>query len=83
MRGQFCEADIKYVGEDLKKFFKLWVAKEAYFKYIGTGLYRQLKSISFANEADGYILIYDKESKKEQPVFLMEEDEYLLGVCVD
>ncbi|MHB8062634.1 MAG: 4'-phosphopantetheinyl transferase family protein [Ruminiclostridium sp.] len=83
MREQFSEDDIKYIGGDLRKFFKLWVAKESYLKYAGMGFYREPDSISFVNEADGYILIYDKELIKERPIFLLEEDDYILGVCVD
>lgn len=49
MRRAFCEAEIRYVSTPAfsdERFFEIWTKKEAYTKFLGTGLAVELISIN-------------------------------------
>lgn len=45
LRRCFTEREQDYVGDDERRFFELWTQKEAYVKYAGLGLKRDLRRV--------------------------------------
>ena len=77
----------------LKRFYKLWTAKESYVKCLGTGLYTEPQDISlsgFTNEDSPSNLALDvsqngcETTSKRFKVNVFDEliDDYILAVCV-
>lgn len=66
-------------GDYDREFFRLWTLKESYVKYVGEGLYMELKSVSFAD--DSCKLINRNEDKD---LFFFSDffpEGYVLSVC--
>ncbi|MCH3963492.1 MAG: 4'-phosphopantetheinyl transferase superfamily protein [Clostridium sp.] len=79
----FCANEISLIGKSHKKFFIAWVAKEAYFKYLGTGLYKSLNSVYISGDTEDGVYLSDKELNKEVFVYIFElEGKYVLGLCM-
>lgn len=75
--------DMKYIQQDRRKFFRLWVAKEAYLKYKGTGFYRDINSIVIAGADNNTITLSDRSNMSEHVVFIMDNQEYIIGLsCI-
>ncbi|WP_373844475.1 4'-phosphopantetheinyl transferase superfamily protein [Clostridium sp.] len=78
----FSEREINYIKNDVKKFYKYWVAKEAYLKYDGVGLFKDIKylEVIYCNEKNIELL-----DKQKNNVFMIEIYElfgsYILGIC--
>ena len=63
---------LKFTDESLLRFFKVWTAKEAYFKYLGTGIeglrtvsYKEISPLCTTVSKNGFVLsIYSKEKSE-------------------
>ncbi|MBE6984736.1 MAG: 4'-phosphopantetheinyl transferase superfamily protein [Ruminococcaceae bacterium] len=48
---KICSAqEIEWIGQDAKRFLRVWTAKEAYLKYLGIGLRTALQDINVISE---------------------------------
>ncbi len=59
----FTASEIKYLEncvDETESFYKLWTIKEAYIKYLGTGLYKPLNTFSI--QIDDTIFIHDEDT---------------------
>jgi len=81
--GLFSPKDKLYIQTERKKFFRLWTAKEAYLKYLGTGFYHDINGIACIGDGKNQITLLDMKTKSEHSVFILEEQEYFIGLCRD
>ena len=72
------ESEMRYIGEDINRFFEIWTLKEAFFKCKGTGLGSDIKSVCFeisngniSCSENGYDLFFEKLT-----------DGYTCSVCI-
>lgn len=66
------------------EFYRTWVAKEAYIKSIGKGLYKAIDTIYVEKELENYIQMYDEEEKVRQCVYIFEPfKNYIGGICIN
>jgi len=79
-KGLFSLEDVKYIQQDRRKFFRLWVAKEAYLKYKGTGFYCDVNSIVITGADNDTITLLDRSNMSEHSVFIMDNQEYIIGL---
>ena len=83
MKTCFHPEEIKYVEQfgDDDHFFEVWTKKEAYTKYLGTGLTMDITSINiFLKEHDEHLInftkdnymfsVYSDEPQKVQPLYI-------------
>ena len=83
----FTEKERMYIEENPedkeKCFTEIWTGKEAYMKYLGTGLSEGLTTFSIDGKTKE---VYDKEGKKIKDIQLCSwwiEEEYVLSACSD
>lgn len=79
-KGLFSLVDMKYIQRDRKKFLQLWVAKEAYLKYKGTGFYRDINSIVITGADNNTITLLDQLNMSEHTIFIMDNQKYIIGL---
>lgn len=79
-KGLFSLQDMKYIQRDRRKFFRLWVAKEAYLKYKGTGFYCDINSIVITGADDNTITLLDQSNMSEHSVFIKDNQDYIIGL---
>lgn len=72
------DSEIRYIGEDINRFFEIWTLKEAFFKCKGTGLGADIKTVGFditdgniTCSENGYDLFFEKLT-----------DGYVCSVCI-
>lgn len=83
IKASFSKKEQEFVGERHYRFFEFWVAKEAYFKYLGTGLYKDLKDVYVAEIIENRIYLWDKKLKKKQLIKLFTPyPKFLAGLCI-
>lgn len=78
--GLFSTKDKQYIQRERKNFFRLWVAKEAYLKFKGTGFYRDINSIEYIGEGKNQITLLDMTTMSEHSVAIFDEQEYFIGL---
>lgn len=71
-RGLFTQEDREYIRGEPGNFFRLWVAKESYLKFRGTGFYSDPKDLAIKGEEEGKIILLDKTRGSCHPVFMAE-----------
>ena len=83
----FTEKERMYIEENPKNkekcFTEIWTGKEAYMKYLGTGLSEGLTTFSIDGKTKE---VYDKEGEKIKDIQLCSwwiEEEYVLSACSD
>ena len=64
-RRFFCAAEADWIGEDKERFFRIWTRKEAYLKYLGTGIRRALSSFSVLPGAESEPAAFTEERHQE------------------
>lgn len=78
----FSKREIGYVKNDAKRFYRYWVAKEAYLKYEGVGLFKDIRYLEVISCNGKNIELLDKQKNN---VFIIEVYElfgsYILGIC--
>ena len=60
-------------------FFKFWTLKESFAKMLGTGIFKEIKSISFAGHIKTKFCLYVQEKKYFFECF--DNREYVISVC--
>lgn len=78
----FTQAEVQYVqkeiGEEALRFTKLWTLKESYLKYQGTGIWGQLKNLSFCETESGFLMKNDPNVSFSAFTW---DQQYALSIC--
>ncbi|MGN1034200.1 MAG: 4'-phosphopantetheinyl transferase superfamily protein, partial [Oscillospiraceae bacterium] len=61
------------------QFFKFWALKESFAKMLGTGIFKEIKSISFAGHIKTKFCLHVQERKYFFECF--DNQEYVISVC--
>ena len=79
----FTNREIKYIGDDQKRFIKFWVGKESYLKYQGVGFLRNPKEIEIECRDENSLVVFDRINWKSMVIFTRNiEKDFLGAVCV-
>lgn len=83
----FCEDEWIYINSSknsLSAFYEIWTLKEAYLKYLGTGLNKPLKTIRVHVISNNKYVVYDNEDNLKL-VFnsfeFFDEFKYRISIC--
>lgn len=78
----FSRSEINFIKNDVNKFYKYWVSKEAYLKYEGTGLFKDIRDIEVLFCNDKNVLLQDKQKNMLVQIEIDKVFEnYILGIC--
>lgn len=79
----FTSREINIINDNYFTFFKYWTAKEAYLKYIGKGLIRDLREIEILDDDKQMINIYDHKERLSKILKPLSLDERYIGtICL-
>lgn len=79
----FSNDEVEKIKFNIETFFRYWTGKEAYLKYMGTGLLRNPREIEVINIENEKIKIKDRTNKiiKEMGQILINEN-YVGAICL-
>lgn len=86
MENLFLAEEVKYImdcpeSERTGRFYEVWTLKESYFKGLGCGLLRDIKSVSLKNLGKANITVLDSTIHKRFLHLCKLDQEYCLAVC--
>lgn len=80
----FTKDEIININNDIISFYRYWTAKEAYLKYDGIGLIRNLKEIEIISYGNEFIKIKDnKKNTIHRLKSLTYDDTYVGAICLE
>lgn len=78
----FSIEESKMINNDVNLFFENWVSKEAYLKYEGSGLLKDIRVLKVLKDENEKIIIKDNESIIEKEIIIKRIfADYYVGIC--